>query len=249
MDITTDTEVSRTDIEVFNEIVKARRSVRVYDQEKEYKPEIVQRSLEKATLAPNSSNMQLWEFYRVRDEEKRRELAEYCLNQSAARTARELVVFVTRPDKWKQRAKFNYDTALQHAEDEESKQKIKSYYGKLVPFMYRNDRLGLLGMLKKLMVSVIGLFRVIPREVTRQDVRIVTHKSAALAAQTFMLGVKAQGYDTCPMEGFDSRRVKKMMKLPAKAEINMIISVGPAAENGIYGPRFRVPNEEVIFSE
>ena len=35
------------------------------------------------------------------------------------------------------------------------------------------------------------------------------HKTCALAAQTFMLAMSNEGYDTCPMEGFDSRRVKK----------------------------------------
>jgi nitroreductase len=77
--------------------------------------------------------------------------------------------------------------------------------------------------------------------------RVVVHKSAALAAQTFMLSMKAEGYDTCPMEGFDSVRVKKMLKLPRGAEVNMIIGVGKASPDGVYGPRVRVPNEEVIF--
>jgi nitroreductase len=34
-------------------------------------------------------------------------------------------------------------------------------------------------------------------------------KSAALAAQNFMISMAAVNYDTCPMEGFDSLRVKK----------------------------------------
>jgi nitroreductase len=45
---------------------------------------------------------------------------------------------------------------------------------------------------------------------------------AALAAQNFMISMAAVNYDTCPMEGFDSLRVKKILNLPA-AEINMII--------------------------
>jgi nitroreductase len=76
--------------------------------------------------------------------------------------------------------------------------------------------------------------------------RIVVHKSCALAAQTFMLSVAAEGFHTCPMEGFDEVRVKKALKLPGGAEINMIIAVGKGTEEGIWGPRFRVPNEEVI---
>jgi nitroreductase len=38
---------------------------------------------------------------------------------------------------------------------------------------------------------------------------IVAQKSAALAAQNFMISMAAVNYDTCPMEGFDSLRKKK----------------------------------------
>ena len=77
--------------------------------------------------------------------------------------------------------------------------------------------------------------------------RIIVHKSCALAAQTFMLSIAAEGFQTCPMEGFDEKRVKNILNLPRGAEINMIIAVGKGTEEGVWGPRFRVPNEEVIF--
>jgi nitroreductase len=63
-----------------------------------------------------------------------------------------------------------------------------------------------------------------------------------------MLSIAAEGFHTCPMEGFDEKRVKKALNLPRGAEINMIISVGLGTEPGIWGPRMRVPNEEVIFT-
>jgi nitroreductase len=63
---------------------------------------------------------------------------------------------------------------------------------------------------------------------------------------TFMLAMKAAGYDTCPMEGFDSKRVSKLHNLPSGAEISMIIGCGKGLPEGIYGKRFRVSNEELI---
>jgi nitroreductase len=75
--------------------------------------------------------------------------------------------------------------------------------------------------------------------------RAVVHKSCALAAQTFMLAMAEKGYDTCPMEGFDSKLVKKMLDLPRGTNINMIISCGIRKEEGIWGERCRVPFEEV----
>jgi nitroreductase len=93
----------------------------------------------------------------------------------------------------------------------------------------------------------MGWFQPIYRQVRESDMRIVAHKSAALAAQNFMISMAAINYDTCPMEGFDSLRVKQIIGLPNGSEINMIIGCGIRDENGIYGERFRVPFEQVYF--
>ena len=85
--------------------------------------------------------------------------------------------------------------------------------------------------------------------VTKSDMRVVAHKSTALAAQNFMLSMTSKGYDTCPMEGFDSLRVKKTLSLPNRAEINMIISCGIRDEKGVYGDQIRVPFNEVYFKK
>ena len=53
----------------FDTIVRTRRAVRKFNPD-EYSPEAVSRSLERAHLAPSSSNMQLWEFYRVSSPDK-----------------------------------------------------------------------------------------------------------------------------------------------------------------------------------
>jgi nitroreductase len=76
--------------------------------------------------------------------------------------------------------------------------------------------------------------------------RVVAHKSAALAAENFMISMAAIGYDTCPMEGFDSLRVKKALNLPWASEVTMVIGCGIRDEDkGVYGPRFRIPFDEV----
>ena len=118
------------------------------------------------------------------------------------------------------------------------------YYGKVMPFLY-SKFLGILGIFRKILVNVIGVFRPITYQVSENDSRVVVHKTCALAAQTFMLAMSNEGYDTCPMEGFDSRRVKKILNLPFGAEINMIVSCGIRDEKGVWGDRMRVPFEEV----
>lgn len=233
---------------VFDKIVNERRSIRKYDQEAPYDKSIVERSLQRAILSPNSSNMQLWEFVRVTSEAKKKELAHYCLDQLAATTARELVVFVTRPDKYKESIAHNLAlvNSPDNFEKDSRKERRRQYYGKMMPAFYAPDFLFLFSLLKKLYVSISGLKKPVVREVTAIHKKVTIHKSVALAAQTFMMSVRAEGYDTCPMEGLDSKRIKKMLNLPAKAEINMVISVGPRAEDGVFYPRIRYPYQEVV---
>jgi nitroreductase len=233
-----------------SEAIHFRRSVRIYDAEKSIDTTIVKKCIELAALAPNSSNMQLWEFYHITSKETIAKIAPFCFNQNAARTAQELVVFVTRKDLWKKRAQANLKMVdglfpPKPKPEQSSREKVsRNYYGKIIPFAYA-DFLGILGFLKYILVSIIGIFKPIYREVRKSDMRIVAHKTCALAAENFMLSMAAEGYDTCPMEGSDTLRVKKLIGLPFGAEINMIVSCGIRKPEGIYGERFRIPFEEV----
>ena len=56
----------------FDDIIQFRRSNRKFKADEPVPSEIIEKALEHASLAPNSSNMQLWEFHWVRDEEKKR---------------------------------------------------------------------------------------------------------------------------------------------------------------------------------
>lgn len=232
----------------FFEVINGRRSVRIFDQESPFDHGVVQKCLEAAVLAPNSSNLQLWEFYRVPESSSLKEkLGQLCMKQKAATTARELVVVVARRDLWKSRAKANYDhiqERFKNAPSHKQKQAL-AYFGSLIPKLY--SKYPLWSFIKRGIAFFVGLQRPMVREVSETDVRISVHKSVALAAMTFMYAMKSEGYDTCPMEGFDSLRVKKLLGLPAEAEISMIIGCGKGLPEGVYGDRFRVANEEVIF--
>lgn len=74
-----------------DEVLNYRRSVRVYDKEKEIDTEKVKHCLELATLAPNSSDMQLWEFYHITQPELMAKVSRACLDQKATSTARRLL--------------------------------------------------------------------------------------------------------------------------------------------------------------
>lgn len=234
----------------FEEIINYRRSVRYY-KETPIDPEKVRHSLELASLSPNSSNMQLWEFYHITDPVILKKLSVACLNQQTATTAQQMVVFVTRQDLYRKRAKRMVEleslNVLNNSPVEKQEKRVKTwkmYYGFVIPFLYSRF-LGIFGLIRKILVSIVGLFRPITYEVSEADLRVVVHKTCALAAQTFMLAMANEGYDTCPMEGLDSRRVKRLLKLPVGSQINMIISCGIRDNRGVWGDRIRVPFNEI----
>ena len=234
-----------------SEAIKYRRSVRVFKNEA-IDTEKVKECIQLATLAPTSSNMQLWEFYHVISPEIIQKIAKASFDQNAAKTAQQLVVVVARKDLWRKRVQSNIDYLKNQygnkPEAEYSKREkfALNYYQKIIPALYF-EFFGIIGMIKFVVFQVIGIFKPIYRQALQSDMRIVAHKSAGLAAQNFMISMAAINYDTCPMEGFDSLRIKKILHLPASAEINMILGCGVRDENGVYGERFRIPFEETYF--
>jgi nitroreductase len=235
--------------EAFDWIVNRRRSNRNFDPNVPVLDEVIERSLRRAILSPNSSNMQLWEVHWIQSEEKKAKLTDYCLGQGAARTAKQLVVFVTRQDLWKKRAQWNHTQikeALGGREPGKLEKRGLDYYAKLMPLIYRKDWLGIATLLRRTISFFVGLRKPFYRASGTADQRITVHKSCALAAQTVMWSIAAEGFDSCPMEGFDRVRVRKLLGLPLGAEINMIIGVGLGTTAGIWGERKRVPFEEVV---
>ncbi len=233
------TELKRpiADTEAFRSIVHSRRSVRSFLPDAV--PErVLQDIIDLSLLAPSSSNLQPWEFHWVKDSDKKSQLIEACFSQPAAKTAAELIVIVARVDTWKR----NLGEMLRifDKQDPRPPKGVYSYYNSLVPKALAVGPLQIFSILKWFLFRTGRYFRPTPQEpVWRSDLRVWSHKSTALAAQTLMLSARAHNLDSCPMEGFDSWRVKRLLGLPRGAEISMVIGIGKASSNGIYGERLR----------
>jgi nitroreductase len=237
----------------FGDLVKERRSIRRFDETHQFDHTSVERALELAVLSPNSSNLQLWEFHRVISSEIRDKLIPICMGQGAARSASEMVVFVSRIDKWKERANWNLEQIKTTLSNPDSPTKLEKrgldYYKKIIPLFYNNFPWPFKTLLRKGIVLFFAIKGKPMMQMTNKaDQRVVAHKSTALAAQTFMLGMQNEGYATCPMEGFDERMAKKLLNLPTQAEITMIVACGKATPEGVTNPRWRVPMSEIVKS-
>lgn len=223
---------------------ESRRSVRVFTGTP-IAPELVSRILDLAMTAPSSSNLQPWEFHWVRSPEKKAELVRACFSQPAAKTAGELIVVVARTGTWKR----NISEMLTRLRQAGNVPKgVFDYYEKLVPAALTTGPLSLFAIPKWLFTRIARYFKPTPQEpIGFGDVRVWAHKSVALAAQTLMLAARAHNLDTCPMEGFDSWRVGKLLSLPSDSEISMVIGLGYGKPEGVYGPRVRFDRNLFVF--
>ncbi len=220
----------------FKKVVETRRSVRVFDGTPIPEAD-VREALDLALLAPNSSNLQPWEFYWVRTPGKRAALVTACLSQPAAKTAAELIVCVARTGTWRaMRARMLEAFAGRKGVPASA----VDYYRKLVPLAYTSGPFGIAARLRGLAMFGLGFFRPVPREpASAAELTTWAVKSTALACENLMLAFRARGWDTCPLEGLDSRRVRKLLALPGDASVVMVIAAGKRAPQGVYGPRLR----------
>jgi nitroreductase len=233
-----------TDFDAFAAVVESRRSVRRFTPEA-IPDAVVERCLDLALLAPTSSNLQCWEFYRVVDPQKKREVVKACLSQPAAATAAELIVAVARVDTWKQ----NTRDIKRILEDDvwEWPKSMHAYYRVVTRIAYDNGPLGALGPLKKALIATVGLVRPIPRGPTsRAEVVTWAVKTSALACENLMLAFRAAGYDTCAMEGMDEKRIRATLGLDHDAIVTMVIGAGRRGPGGVYGPRIRLPRDRFV---
>ncbi|MBU2875446.1 nitroreductase family protein [Marinobacter salexigens] len=231
------------DVEEFRKVVRSRRSVRRFTDEP-IPDAVLEDCLELATLAPNSSNLQPWEFYVVKTPELRGKLAEACLGQNAATTAPVLIAIVARPDTWRRHAQLALD---EWPKDEKLPPIVEKYYKKIAPLHYNQGPFGLLGAAKKTAGLAVGLARPVPRgPYSVNEMKVWATKSTALAAQNLMLALRAHGYDSCPMEGMDECRVKKLLNLPSKGLVTMVLAAGRRAENGVYNSQYRFDQKTLV---
>lgn len=226
----------------FYEAVESRRTVRDFLPDA-VPQDVLDRALDAARMAASSSNLQPWEFVIIRDPEARRTANAICLEQLPAKTAPLLLAIVTHRETWRR----NRDEILRTFEARGGIRKsMASYYRRIIPVVYTTGPFGVLGPLKRAFGRVASLFKPTPNLMSRADVRVMAHKSTALAAATFMLALRAEGYDTCPMEGFDPWRAKALLNLPKGAEVCMFLAVGKRSDKGVWWERVLMPRDWVV---
>lgn len=223
--------------------IQLRRSVRSYLQ-KPVPEDILLELLEAANRAPSGFNMQPWYFVVVRDDDQRLRLREAAMDQRQVSEAPVVVAFVADPNSWKE----NYNDVLELGRKSGAMpDKLIRMYRKNVNLMFRTGPFGLFGLIKKLGTPLVRVFRSTPRALTSfKDARHYVCSQTMLAAATFMIAARSVGLDTSPMEGFDERRVKKILKIPPAMSVPIIVALGYSNDAEESPRSVRIPLTEKV---
>ena len=97
----------------------------------------------------------------------------------------------------------------------------------------------------KILLNWMGPFHEGKEQLQRDEAM----RSCGLAGQTIMLGAKAMGYDSCPMIGFDSVQVAKLINLPEDHVVSFMIAVGKATKPAWPKPGQLLLEEVVVHNQ
>ena len=222
-------------------IIRERRAVRSFSHEP-VPDEVIEHCLELAMLAPNSCNLQPWEFIVIRQPETLKALHSICLHQKAAK-APVIIAVLARPDAWKTACPAIIRQWPQHPMPDP----LKRFYSAVAPFQYNQGRFGIRGLLKRTFTWLSGLSKPVMRTPSsKADMNVWAVKSTALAAENLMLALQSHRYCSCPLEGFDEKRLKKLLNIaPGRIPV-MLIAAGKPGERPIYNPRMRFDPADAV---
>ncbi len=154
----TDTDIqdirSAKNLAAFTEVVESRRSVRRFT-DTPISDDVLRDCLRLAMLAPNSSNLQPWEFYVINSPKKREKANKICMNQNGAKTANRLIAVAARTDTWRENAKQN----IRDFPDGTAPKKVRDYYEKIVPLDFLRGPAGIISIAKWGMTQAVRQFK------------------------------------------------------------------------------------------
>jgi nitroreductase len=203
--------------------------------------------LNAARHAPSSFNVQPYKFYWVQSPTNKAAVAKLCLGQKPAETASALVVAVADLGslsatsqgqlEWMRRSNF-------------TEEKIRDYErkAKIGRILFMPGPFGVFAAIKRALFWLLNLRKVIGMPpLSRQDLFKWATKSTSLACQNLMIAAESLGMNTCPMEGFDGRRLSQYLGLSRRHhEIVMVIAIGRRSCSHNEPPQWRRPLEATV---
>jgi nitroreductase len=206
----------------FKQIVHGRRSVRKFTDQP-VTSEQIRELIDCARYAPSDTNSQTWEFIAILNRDKIKAIEEMTWEQIRARSAAAEVKGLTREARLLVKSFGPYATAFSDAP--------ALIFCLATPYT------------SKFRDKIFDPIALVDEDVWREE----GIKSSCLASQNLMLAAHAMGLATCPMTGpvlLAEQQLKQFLNIEETRQINMVISLGYAAETPGKLPRKEV--EEIL---
>ena len=228
------------------EVLFHRRAVKAFEPV-EIPHAVREQILDAARHAPSSFNMQPYRFFWVESPPEKAAAAKLCLGQAPAATASALVVAV---------ADIGSLAATSQAQVEWMRKsgfspaKVRDYErtAKIGRILFMPGPFGVFGAAKWAVFRLVNLWKTVGMPpVFRQDLFKWAAKSTSLACENLMIAAEAVGLNTCPMEGFDGRRLGRFLGLSTRHhEIVMVIAIGKRSATYAEPPQWRRPLDATV---
>jgi nitroreductase len=224
------------------EAIYNRRAVKLFEPI-EIPEAIREQILNAARHAPSSFNMQPYRFYWIENPQKKTAAAKLCMAQSPARTASALVVAVADIGSLAATSRSQLEWMRTRTEFTPAKISEHQRNAKIGRILFMPGPFGIFGAMKWSLFRLLNCWKVMGMPpLSRQDLFKWATKSTSLACQNLMIAAEALGINTCPMEGFDGRRLSKFLGLSARHhEIVLVIALGRKSSAHIDTPQWRRP--------
>ena len=220
----------------FQQINRSRRAIRDFDGSP-IADSAIEALIDEALLAPSSGNSQPYMIHWLRDPAIIAACAAACRNQHAARSASTLLVFVAG-------SRFALDSLSAFSayvqSTRELSEKSRCYHLEAVKTRSRFLRIApffLWSPLISLLTTICPPLALVP--VGPNGLRHWATRSALFAAQTILLAATARGLDSCPMEGFDPRRLARLLRLERGDVVALVVAIGRRRSDAVVEPRWR----------
>jgi nitroreductase len=220
----------------FEQINRDRRAIRDFDGSP-IPDEDVKALIGEALLAPSSGNSQPYVIHWLRDPALKAAAASACRNQRAAHSASTLLVFVSA-------SRFALETASMFRAYVEStpelSEKSRHYHLRELKTGMRFLRIASFvfwSPFHSLLTSVFPSLTLAP--LGPKAVRNWVARGTLFAAQTVLLAASARRLDTCPMEGFDARKLARILGLKRGDVIAIVVALGHRRPDALIEPRWR----------
>jgi len=181
------------------EVMKARKSVRVYDSDFKISREEIEEILTLATSAPSSSNLQSWSFIVFQDQDVKKELRAIANNQAQVEEASAVIAVLGNLEAYKQVEQIYTQAVEEGYMDEATKDRV--------------------------VANTMTMYSNAPDAIRMN----IASFDAGLVSMQLMLAAKDKGYDTVTMGGFDKAKFTERFQLPGHLFPIVLISLGKAA--------------------